>query len=65
MKGYIYKITLNSTDRIYIGSTQKSLQTRLSQHESKYNIYLSGETNYLSSFEILRLGDFDIELIEE
>lgn len=65
MKGLIYKITSNSTDRIYIGSTENTLEKRLSQHKSKYNIYLSGRGKYLSSYEILRLGDYDIELIEE
>ena len=65
MKGFIYKIISNYTDRIYIGSTQKTLENRLSKHESDFNIHLSGRGRYLTSYEILILGDYEIELIEE
>jgi len=35
MKGFVYKITSPSTDKIYIGSTTKTLQTRLITHNSE------------------------------
>ena len=66
-KGIIYKIVSDSTDRIYIGSTLKSLEERLEGHESSYEnwFYRELKTGYLSSFEILKYGDYKIILIEE
>ena len=56
MKGYIYKITSPSTDKIYIGSTVALLSTRLSNHKSSKNC---------ASREIVINDDAEIILLEE
>jgi len=55
MIGRIYKITSPSTDKIYIGSTTKTLSYRFSSHK----------INHCSSIEIINYGDSKIELLEE
>jgi len=64
-RGCIYKIYSDKTDKIYIGSTTKLLNTRFSQHLEQYNSYKNGSHNhYLSSFEILQLGgNIQIDLL--
>jgi len=57
MKGYIYKITSPSTDKIYVGSTILSIKRRLDCHKKK--------SNDCSSSEIIKYGDAVIELLEE
>jgi hypothetical protein len=66
-KGNIYKIVSDSTDKIYIGSTVKSLEERLEEHENDYELWFNKEfkSGYISSFEILKYGDYKIILIEE
>jgi len=62
----IYKICSNLTDKIYIGSTTKTLSRRLTQHKYTYKKNIETNNNkYVSSFEIIKLGDFSIVLIEE
>ena len=63
MIGYIYKLIVeNHPELIYIGSTIKPLQKRLSNHKSMYK---RGETNY-SSFQLFETGEeVKIELLEE
>jgi hypothetical protein len=56
MKGFVYKITSPSTDKIYVGSTIVSLKKRFSAHKYKQNC---------SSKIIISLGDAVIECIEE
>lgn len=56
MKGFVYKITSPSTDKIYIGSTTKTLGRRFSAHKYRQNC---------SSKIITSLGDAVIECIEE
>ena len=63
--GKIYKIISKASDKIYIGSTYKSLEDRLKQHESSYNNYKVCGHKYLSSFEVLKNGNYSIELIED
>lgn len=61
--GKIYAI--RSANAVYIGSTTKDLLCkRLAEHMSDYRMYKKGETNYLSSFEVLQYDDYRIELIE-
>ena len=57
MKGFIYKITSPSTDKIYIGSTILTLEKRMRKHRKTEN-----ETN---SKIIVALGDAVIECLEE
>lgn len=65
ISGTIYKITSTTTPNIYIGSTTKTLSHRLSQHKADYNRYLKGTYNYVTSFEIIKGGDYKIECIEQ
>jgi hypothetical protein len=60
----IYKICSNLSDKIYIGSTTQSIQQRLSDHVSNYNTRLTNN-RYVSSFEIIKLGDAFIVLLEQ
>ena len=62
--GSIYKIISRNTDKIYIGSTTKSLIKRLLQHEQDYQKYKRGKCNYTTSFKILEFENYHIELIE-
>jgi hypothetical protein len=66
-KGNIYKIVSDSIDKIYIGSTVKSLEKRLEEHENSYEIWYHKDfrRGYCTSFEILKYGDYKIILIEE
>ena len=62
----IYKIQSNLTDKIYIGSTTQSLAQRLSDHVRHYNQYINKTlTEYTTSYDIIKQGDYFITLIEE
>ena len=67
MEGKIYKIVSPSTDKIYIGSTVKTIEERLENHEEDYKIWFNSEfrNRYCTSFEILKYGNYNIELVEE
>ena len=61
----IYKIKSPHTDTIYIGSTSKTLEKRLSGHIYNYKAWLKDNTtDYITSFEILKFNEYVIELIE-
>ena len=59
-----YKITSLNTPNVYVGSTVKTLEKRLSGHEAHYNLFLNSKFHYITSFEILESKDYSIELIE-
>jgi hypothetical protein len=61
MLGRVYKIICYETDNVYIGSTTKSLTKRLKQHERVHN----NNMEYISSSEIIKGSNYEIELIEE
>jgi hypothetical protein len=63
--GKIYKLVSFQTDKVYIGSTCEKLSARKARHISKYKSFLSGRDNYITSFELIKLGDIDIVLLEE
>ena len=64
-QGKIYKIECNVTGKVYIGSTcEPILARRLAGHIKNYKSYLNGKSNYVSSFDILQNGNYDIVLIE-
>ena len=65
MIGRIYKITSINTDKIYIGSTTKSLTERLRCHEYNYKAYQNGKMNNVKSFEILEKENYKIQLLEK
>lgn len=60
----IYKLIDDMNDLIYIGSTTRELKKRLWNHISKYNQYVKGNDKYVTSFEIIKRGNYRIELIE-
>lgn len=64
-RGKIYKLCSKQTDKVYIGSTTRKLKIRLQEHKSKFKIWKREKKGYHSSFEILKYGDFYIELIED
>lgn len=60
-QGKIYKIISSNTDKIYVGSTcEKYLSKRLQKHKGKFKC----KKSYYTSFEILKLGDYQIILLE-
>jgi hypothetical protein len=61
----IYKITSIHSDLVYIGSTIQKLSSRKSGHMVSYKRWLNNGINYTSSYELIKLGDIDICLIEE
>ena len=63
--GKIYKITSIHTDLVYIGSTTQLLCKRLAGHVVHYKRYLNGKFRRVTSFEIIKLGDYKIELVEK
>jgi len=65
--GRIYKLTDHTMpNTLYIGSTTKpSIKNRLWYHKCDYNRYLKGNYCYVTSFEIIKNGNYSIELIEE
>ena len=62
----IYEIRCNITNNIYYGSTtQKYLSSRITQHKRDFKRWLNDNKNtYISSFEILKNGDYKILLVE-
>ena len=63
--GKIYKIECNVTGKVYIGSTcEPTLARRLAGHITNYKRYLKGTYHYVSSFDVLQNGNYDIVLIE-
>ena len=64
-KARIYKIVDNTNQNIYIGSTCKTLAQRLGQHRADYKRFLNEGNNNVTSFEIIKNGNYNIYLIEE
>jgi hypothetical protein len=60
---FVYNITDGTNN--YIGSTEVSLEERLKKHENSYKCYLEGKYHYVSSFDIIKKGNYRIELLEE
>ena len=63
--GKIYTIRSPSTDKFYIGSTiEKYISNRFSKHKNKYKDYLEGKYHYMSSFDVIKLDNSYLELLE-
>ena len=62
---HIYKIQSSLTDKIYIGSTCQALSQRMGGHNRHYSKYLRDNKLYITSYEIIKLGDAYITLIEK
>jgi len=65
--GIIYKITDNTNNNIYVGSSKQTAKLREQNHKQLYKHYLKGGSikGYTSSFEILKNNDYTFEVIEE
>ena len=63
-RGKIYKLVDRTNVNIYIGSTIKTLNTRLQGHKDAYKRYKKDEYHFITSFEIIENDDYYIELIE-
>lgn len=63
--GFVYKITSDNIDSVYIGSTTKPLNFRFNQHNSTLKHYLNKQKKYVSSIEVLIFGGCSIHLLEE
>ena len=64
-QGKIYKLTSSQTDKVYIGSTIKSLNDRFSGHKYHYKSWLKSQVNKITSCDLLQYTDVKIELIKE
>ena len=60
----IYKIIDNTNGNIYIGSTTQTLSRRLAKHKGHYQSYLNDNNNFMTSFDIIQNGNYEIVLIE-
>jgi len=64
--GKIYKLTSEHSEKIYIGSTCKPrLCDRKAKHVSDYKRFLNGKCYNMSSFDLIKLGEVDIVLLEK
>ena len=61
----IYCITSPNTELVYVGKTSQTLALRINSHRANHKRYLSGKTNYCSSYKVIEFGGAIIELIEE
>ena len=63
--GKIYKLVSDSTDKIYIGSTnEKYLSRRLAKHKACFWEWIMDEQCYMSSYELIKYIDVRIVLIK-
>lgn len=63
--GKVYELTSIHTNEKYIGSTcEKYLSGRLGSHVRTYKRYLAGKSHFVRSFDILKYGDYQINLVE-
>ena len=63
--GKIYKITDDTINNAYIGSTCGSLKKRLSVHKCHYKMLLKGLYGNTKSFDIIKNNDYSIKLLED
>ncbi len=61
----IYKLVSNFTEKVYYGSTIDSLPKRKSKHKYNYGKWLENKYGYTTSFELFKLGEVDIVLVEK
>jgi hypothetical protein len=61
--GKIYKLDIDNL--VYIGSTFQTLTERFKKHKKSYNRWCKTGKNYMSSFELFKVGEPTIELIED
>ena len=57
IRGTVYKLVSDKTDKIYIGHTTKSITLRLHKHHINYKSYKRGNYHYISAFDILEVDN--------
>lgn len=64
---YIYKITCNTTKKIYIGKTESSVESRWKEHKRAAFLPSHNDYNFPFHRAIRKYGpdDFDVEIIDE
>lgn len=64
--GKIYIISSIHTDDVYIGSTVQTLKARMKQHINDFKTWVKSDytAKYISVFEVVMYGDYEIELLE-
>ena len=65
INGKIYKVISDNTEKIYIGSTIQPLWKRKSEHKINCRRWLENNYKYITVNDIIKLGDYDIVLIED
>ena len=60
----IYEIRCRTTGLCYIGSTIRTLHDRLHEHEYSYILFSNYGMKYVSSFEVIKNGNYEIYLLE-
>jgi hypothetical protein len=63
--GRIYRISAPGCDRVYVGSTCKTLSARLGKHKRNMRGWERGTVSYVTSFELVGRPGVTIDLIEE
>ena len=63
--GYIYIIYSDDHSDVYIGSTKLDLDERLKQHELNLRKFKRGKYNYVSSYDILEQGNYQIDWLHK
>ena len=64
--GRIYKLTSPDTDKVYVGSTTKTLNERLWGHKCSYIAFAQSEKGRrVATFEILKCSNVNIDLLVE
>ena len=61
--GRIYKLTSGQTDKVYIGSTTRTINRRFTEHRRNFKLWMDGHTNYVTSVELCKFDDCKVELI--
>lgn len=65
MIGYVYSITCNVTGYVYIGSTFRSVRTRINEHLSKYKAWKCGSSNrFTTSYICFANNCFTVKTLE-
>jgi len=64
-RGKVYKLVSDKSNLVYYGSTICKLSIRLAKHRYEYKACVNGKRHYVSSFEIIKLDDAKIILVED
>ena len=64
-KAKIYKIVCEERGLQYFGSTTTTLERRLLLHESDFARWTNGKCNFITSYTVMELGRYHIELVEK